>query len=259
MTNIQQKIKIIEEKQADRILEVLGSVGVSPKCMRYYFEAFTHRSFKAENEWPYADNERYEFLGDSILQSTISLFLIDRNIEATEGELTLLRTMFVRSETLTTLTMNLKLYPALLLSKGEAEQAHKFEVEFRKNNPFTLKYEPYCDLFEAFMAAYVMDIGLKHAMKWLRNLFNDVAGYIHLETYKKDAKTHLQELLQSQCHKLPKYSTKLDKANPKNGFYTEVYLEDTFLGCGYGKTKKSSQQGAAHNALQKKELLLGLK
>ncbi|MCK5847678.1 MAG: hypothetical protein KAH01_00605 [Caldisericia bacterium] len=251
MTNIRQKITDTEIRQKDIIIDVLGSLDIKPRCIRYYFEAFTHKSYKAENDWPYNDNERLEYLGDSIIETAISLFLFEKHINASEGDLSILRSVFVRGESLTGMTMKLKLYPVLLLSNGETIKARHFIEEYKCKKPFSVNYDPYGNLFEAFIAAYVMDIGVKTPIRWLKQIFNEMFLHIKTDRFLKDSKTKLQEVTQKCCHEKPDYKTFPDIAGIKNGFYSEVYLEKQFLGCGHGKTKKEAQQCAAQGALNK--------
>jgi ribonuclease-3 len=251
-----QNFKNIEIKHRDQILVALSSIGIQPKCLRFYHEAFTHRSFKIENDWPYQDNERLEFVGDSILQSTVSLFLADRHYNATQGELTVLRSVFVKTETLTTLTMKYNLHKAFLMSKGEQSTLEKFSRLYEKAQPYSQRYEPYCGLFEAVVAAIYYDCGSSFTTKWLHRIFLEVAHDRKEEKYVKDAKTLLQELTRKIYGSEPEYQTRLLPESPKLGFYAMVFVNDKYLGCGYGKSKKEAQKCAAQSVLQKKEKLI---
>ncbi|MDD4614961.1 MAG: ribonuclease III domain-containing protein [Caldisericia bacterium] len=246
----------MEISHRDRILEVLPLIGIQPKCLRYYHEAFTHRSFKIENDWPYQDNERLEFIGDSILQSTVSLFLMEQYFYAPQGDLTILRAMFVRTETLTAITMKYNLHKAFLMSKGEQPIAEKFCGLYKKAKPYKLRYEPYCGLFEALVAAHYYDCGSTCTTKWVRQLFSDVFQELEKEKYVKDPKTRLQELTRKLYGSEPKYTTRLTPESPKYGFFSKVFVNDKYLGCGYGKSKKESQKCAAQSVLQKGENLI---
>jgi ribonuclease-3 len=251
--NMAFNFKNIELKHRDRILEILPLIHIQPKCLRYYHEAFTHRSFKAENEWPYQDNERLEFVGDSILQSNVSLFLVNQYFHATQGELTILRALLVRSETLTTITMKYRLYNAFLVSKGEKSISEHFCKQYLKQSPYDSRYEPFCGLFEALVAAYYYDCGPSIVSKWLRGIFLETIQALSKEKYVKDSKTRLQEITRKIYGEEPYYQTHLSEENPKSGFFTKVFVKKQYLGCGYGRTKKESQKSAAQNILQKQK------
>jgi ribonuclease III len=251
-----QNFKNIEIKHRDQILLVLSSIGIQPKCLRFYHEAFTHRSFKIENDWPYQDNERLEFVGDSILQSTVSLFLVDQYYHASQGDLTILRSMFVKTETLTTLTMRYNLHKAFLMSKGEQPTLEKFSHLYEKAQPYTQRYEPYSGLFEAVVAAFYYDYGSITTTKWLHTIFLEITNDLGKEKYVKDPKTLLQELTRKMYGSEPEYQTRLAPENPKLGFYAMVFVNNKYLGCGYGKSKKEAQKCAAQSVLQRREKLI---
>lgn len=251
--NIVFNFKNIELKHRDRILGILPFIGIQPKCLRYYHEAFTHRSFKAENDWPYQDNERLEFVGDSILQSNVSLFLAKQYFHSTQGELTVLRAAYVRSETLTSLTMKYRLYHAFLMSKGEKYVSERFCRQYSDPTPNATRYEPYCGLFEALVAAYYYDCGPSVVSKWLQEIFVEIMQIVSSEKYVKDPKTRLQEITRKIYGEEPTYQTNLSEDSPKSGFFTKVFVKKQYLGCGCGRTKKESQKSAAQNVLQKKE------
>ena len=153
--------------------------------------AFSHKSY-SNNQ----NNERLEFLGDSILNSVISKYLFDRFDNEKEGLLTRMRAFLVKAETLITKAEELSLDKYIKLSKGTANLSKE-----RKNSILE-------DAFEALIGAIFIDGGWDIANEVILSIFNKDLKSLSSEMNFKDAKTELQELFQSMKYELPKYNTK---------------------------------------------------
>ena len=153
--------------------------------------AFTHKSYSNSK-----NNERLEFLGDSILNSVISKYLFDRFDNQKEGLLTRMRAFLVKAETLITKAEELSLDKYIKLSKGTANLSKE-----RKNSILE-------DAFEALIGAIFIDGGWDIANEVILSIFNTDLKSLSSEMNFKDAKTELQELFQSMKYELPKYNTK---------------------------------------------------
>ena len=153
--------------------------------------AFTHKSYRNSQ-----NNERLEFLGDSILNSVISKYLFDRFDNEKEGLLTRMRAFLVKAETLITKAEELSLDKYIKLSKGTANLSKE-----RKNSILE-------DAFEALIGAIFIDGGWDIANEVILSIFNKDLKSLSSEMNFKDAKTELQELFQSMKYELPKYNTK---------------------------------------------------
>lgn len=153
--------------------------------------AFTHKSYSNSQ-----NNERLEFLGDSILNSVISKYLFDRFDNEKEGLLTRMRAFLVKAETLITKAEELSLDKYIKLSKGTANLSKE-----RKNSILE-------DAFEALIGAIFIDGGWDIANEVILSIFNKDLKSLSSEMNFKDAKTELQELFQSMKYELPKYNTK---------------------------------------------------
>jgi len=149
--------------------------------------ALTHRSYAAEHY------EKLEFLGDSVLGCVIASYLISAYPDLAEGELSRLRSNLVKEETLVILAQQLDLGRCLKLGEGELKSAG-----FRR--PSIL-----ADALEAILGAVFMDTGFAAAEQVVLKLFVPYLASIDLKTLGKDAKTLLQEFLQSKYIALPTY------------------------------------------------------
>lgn len=150
-------------------------------------QAMTHRSFSAKN------NERLEFIGDSILNYVVAKMLFDAFPDLPEGRLSRLRANLVNQEVLAEIARELHLGDALFLGQGELKSGGF-------DRPSILS-----DAMEALFAAVSIDADFTHAERIVRQLFQKRITEIDLTAHAKDAKTLLQETLQGMRMPLPKY------------------------------------------------------
>ncbi len=147
--------------------------------------AFTHRSAGRPN------NERLEFLGDALLGAIIAELLYEVHPKASEGELSRLRAQLVNGQALAVVARDLELGDELKLGPGELKSGG-----FRRDSILA-------DAFEALIAAIYMDAGFDACRTAVRELFDE--RVTALRRSSKDAKTRLQEHLQSGGWPLPQY------------------------------------------------------
>ena len=150
--------------------------------------AFVHKSFDNKH-----NNERLEFLGDSILNSVIAQYLFLKFPNEKEGLLTRMRAHLVKAESLTKKSLELSLDDYIKLSKGTANLSSD-----RKNSILE-------DSFEALIGSIFLDSGWDQVNMITLNIFNKELLSLSADTEFKDSKTELQELLQSMKLELPKY------------------------------------------------------
>lgn len=150
--------------------------------------ALTHRSAGKRN------NERLEFLGDSILGAVISYELYQKFPNIDEGKLSRLRSHLVRGQTLATFGDKLGLADQLILGAGELRSGgHK-------------RGSIHADCVEAIFGAVFLDADYQTAKSVILRLFKDLLTTVDPKDSLKDAKTQLQEYLQKRGHALPQYN-----------------------------------------------------
>lgn len=206
-------------------------------------EALTHRSFLNEQKnLIHSSNERLEFLGDSILSFIVTSFLFQKKKRAQEGELTSLRSLLVRSETLARAAQKISLGDFLLLSKGEGKNG--------RSNPTLLS-----DAYEALIGAIFLDQGFTKARNFVKKTLLCDLKTILAETELLDMKGKLQMILQEKKKKTPTYRL-LSQRGPDHAkrFLVGVYVGKKLLAEGEGESLKKASQDAAANALKKMEL-----
>lgn len=162
----------------------LGYVFVQPQLLE---QALTHRSFGRDNY------ERLEFLGDAVLNLSISKTLLARYPNAKEGDLSRLRSHLVQERTLADLARRFALGPHLKLGEGELKTGGQ-------DRPSIL-----ADTLEALIGAIFVDANFETAHEKITQWFSPLLDTISVQDDKKDAKTQLQEYVQSLKEPLPHY------------------------------------------------------
>jgi len=196
-------------------------------------QALTHRSHGASN------NERLEYLGDGILNCVVGLMLYQRFPELPEGRLSRLRANLVNQDALHEIARDLDLGSYLRLGEGELKSGGA-------SRPSIL-----ADALESLFGAAFLDGGFETARAMIERLFNERICAINPLVQGKDAKTRLQEWLQSRHHGLPRY-TLVDTSGQAHAqtFHVECQiaaLKITTL--GQGCNRKTAEQVAAEVAL----------
>lgn len=227
-------------KKAEEFKQFQERVGYSFKNDKLLYQAFTHSSYVNEHrKKPYEDNERLEFLGDAVLELTISQFLYKKYPMMSEGELTKLRAAIVCEPSLVIFANNLSFGSLVLLGKGE-------EMTGGRARPALL-----ADVFEAFIGALYLDQGLDIVVQFLDEFvipkINEGA-FLHV----MDFKSQLQELVQRDSRGTLEYKILHEKGPAHNReFVSTVSLEGQVLGTGSGRSKKEAEQHAAQEALSR--------
>jgi len=203
--------------------------------------AFVHSSYVNElGDSDQEDNERLEFLGDSILGFVVSEWLFCRYPNAREGELTSMRAALVRREALARFARRLNLGDYLFLGHGEEESGG------RKRSA-TL-----CATFEAVVGAIYLDLGLEGVRGFLLPIVQADMDRESMAALHKDPKSRLQEWSQSSHGVLPRYR-QVDHAGPDHAkvFMFQVSIHDRRWGVGEGASKQDASQAAAAMALHR--------
>jgi len=201
--------------------------------------SLTHSSYANENKKNgVSSNERFEFLGDSLLGMAVAMLLYNSKPELTEGQMTKLRAEIVCEKNLASLATELDLGSCLILGRGEERGGGRYR-------PSIL-----ADAFEAVLAAVYLDGGFKPVEKLIQNFFGK-----HIDCPVKnytDHKTILQEMIQVKHGQTLAYSL-IDQQGPDHSkvFTVEAKLNGKTIGIGTGKSKKSAEQASAKAAIIK--------
>lgn len=199
-----------------------------------YRQALTHRSVSSNN------NERLEYLGDSLLGFFIAEWLFEHYPSYPEGDLTRLRAHLVRKETLAEIAREQNLGDIIQLGAGELKSGgiHRDSI--------------LADALEALIGAIYLSEGLQEANNFILGVFSERLNDIPTVDQLKDAKTKLQELLQSNGVALPEYilQGKVGKSGNET-FSIQCVIENCEQSFeGSGKSRRRAEQDAAENAYE---------
>lgn len=184
-------------------------------------------------------NERLEFLGDSVLQLTMTEYLFKRFNKKTEGELTKLRSLVVCENSLYEVSRVLELYKYIRMSRGEELTGGRERVSIQ------------ADAVEALIAAIYLDKGLETAKNFIFEYFGEIIEKAINHKIILDFKTELQEYLQKDGEVEIRYEvSKFDGPPHRRKFYMNLLVADKLRGTGVGYSKKEAEQNAAKEALK---------
>lgn len=221
----------------DALQKALGVTFRDPSLLE---QALVHRSYLNENpEFPLPSNERLEFLGDSLLGFVIAEELYRRFPHLSEGEMTRLRSVLVRMETLAHLAISLELGAYLYLGWGE-------EASGGRERPSNL-----ARMLEAVIGAILMDRGFDVAKEFVLRIFEGEMLTAIENKLTTDYKSRLQEVVQARHHVTPTYITAREEGPDHDKEFTvEVMVGRRVVGRGRGKSKRMAEMEAARIALE---------
>lgn len=214
------------------------------KIIKYQFQdishldqALVHRSSLNEQKQFKESNERYEFLGDAVLELWISDRIFARFSKFDEGKLTNLRALVVCTQNLAAVASNSKLGDFIYLSHGE-------ENHGGRTNQSIL-----ADTFEAILGSIYLDGGLTSAFEFLDLFLTESIERLSLKEIYKDPKSIFQEIAQAKEGITPNYKT-ISESGPdhQKTFEVGVYLNDKLIAKGAGNSKQKAEEAASINA-----------
>jgi ribonuclease-3 len=202
-------------------------------------EALTHRSYLHQSNEEGEDNERLEFLGDSVIELTVSHLLLTRFPHIDEGGLSKARAVLVKEATLASLARSVGLGEALRLGRGEEETGGREKDSILAGG------------IEALAAAVYLDGGYEEAFRVIEKLFTPLLEGMKGELQDQDFKTRLQEFTQRRLNSTPHYIV-TDEEGPDHDktFEVVISLGGKTYGMGRGRSKKEAEQRAAEEALR---------
>lgn len=208
-------------------------------------EALTHPSFQKKSlKKKTTNNQRLEFLGDSVLDLIVTEHLYRKLASFSEGKLTKIKSVMVSKEILAKWANRLSLGKHIILGKGEDSTGGRKKLSIL------------ADCLEALLGAVYLDSGLQKAKNIISTFIKEETELIVKGKHGEDYKTLLQEISQKKMKCLPEYCLIKEKGpDHKKIFCIEVKLKKITYGTGTGENKKEAEQVAAHNALKKLKVL----
>ncbi len=201
--------------------------------------AFAHRSFANESNKEVDNNERLEFLGDSVLGLVVAEYLFENLSDRAEGDLAKIKSFVVSEDSLAEVARRIEVHTYILIGKGE------------ENSGGRNKKALLADCMEAIIGAFFVDSGFRPARKFvLRHVVPEITKVLE-NRHRKDYKTLLQEYVQKTYKTYPRYRL-VKKTGPDHDktFWIEVVVDEKSYGPGKGANKKEAEQNAAALAFE---------
>ena len=216
--------------------ELFHKLGIKPKDLRLYKQAFSHSSYANEHKEK-QDYERLEFLGDAIVDLVVADYLYS-NKNISEGEMTKLRSSYVCENALAVYSNDLDLSRYIRVGVGEEHSGGKHRKAI------------IADIFESLMAAIYLDLGFSTVR---RIILEVIVPYIENPkvNFFNDYKSALQEYVQAEQDTI--HYNLIDEVGPSHDktFTVDVLVDGIVYGRGVGSSKKEAEQEAAKVALDK--------
>ncbi|PIR01563.1 MAG: ribonuclease III [Nitrospinae bacterium CG11_big_fil_rev_8_21_14_0_20_45_15] len=202
-------------------------------------KALTHKSYTHENKEQFRHNERFEFLGDSVLDLIVSDFMVRRYSEYNEGVLSKIRAAVVNETSLAGFAREIDLGRFLLLGRGEENTGGRDKSSLLAN------------AFEALAGAIFFDGQLEPVRRALFPFLKKEIERNDGAAFFRDFKSDLQEYTQNKLNCVPVYKV-VGESGPDHDklFEVAVWVKKNLQGKGVGKTKKEAEQSAAMMALE---------
>ena len=196
--------------------------------------ALCHRSYTNEINQDIDNNEKLEFLGDSVLGLVVADYLYATLTDKAEGDLARIKSFVVSEDALEIIAKSLRLDNFILIGKGEEYSGGRSKKTI------------IADAMEAIIGAYFLDSGFKSAKEFVLRFMVPEINKVLENRHQKDYKTLLQEWVQKKYKAYPRYSL-IKKTGPDHDrtFWIEVEVNGTAYGPGKGKNKKEAEQAAA--------------
>ncbi len=201
--------------------------------------AFCHRSFVNESQEEVDNNERLEFLGDSILGMVVADYLFRLLPDKAEGDLSKIKSHVVSEDSLASMAMSLGVDKIVRVGRGE-------DLSGGRHKKALLS-----DCMEALIGAWYLDAGYDKAARFVLNYLRESIEMVLANKHKKDYKTLLQETVQKHFRCYPKYViNKKTGPDHQRTYWVDVFVDEAEFGPGRGSTKKNAEQEAARIALE---------
>ena len=219
-----------QQQQIERLCRHLGYEFTDQSLIQ---KALTHRS--ASNH----HNERLEFLGDAVLGMVVAKALFAKFPNVDEGQLSRMRSSLVKGKTLAVIAKEINLGDYIYLGEGELKSGG-----FRRASILA-------DAFEAVIGAVYLDSGFEQASGLILKLYGERLTQLDPDSVRKDPKTRLQELLQSQRFSLPEYELLSVTGEPHQQTFEVACTvsEKSIKTFGTGSSRRNAEQLAAEKAI----------
>lgn len=231
--------QLLSSERMEKLARFQEGLGIHFTNMNLLDQAFHHRSYVNEAGPGAQNNERLEFLGDSVLGMVTATFLYQTMQNHPEGDLAKIKSVVVSEMTLSAIAVRIGIDKCLCLGKGEEHSGGRSKKAIL------------ADAVEAVFGAYYLDSGFEAAEKLVLELLVPEIEKVWEDRYTKDYKTILQEWDQKQFKETPKYElVKITGPDHDRIFWVSVVVNGRTFGPETGKNKREAEQKAAKHAYE---------
>ncbi len=222
------------------IEELFKALNIKPNDVHIYEQALTHPSFNSDADTKHSDYERYEYMGDAVLDYVSADLIFKAFPDMEPGNMSKLRSYLVKSHSLSNYARKIRLFDYIRVG-------HSLSQNQIQNSDKILE-----DAFEAFIGAIYLDQGIEFVFNYIKSvLFEDILRFGKEDL--TDYKSKLQEEMQAEYRESVHYVTISENGPAHDRTYVvNVMFNEIVLASGTGKTKKAAEEDAAKNALQKR-------
>jgi len=230
---------MVKRERREELASLQKTLGYTFREIKLLNKALTHKSYVNETDGDLKHNERFEFLGDSVLDLIVSEYMVRKFSDYKEGVLSKIRAGVVNESCLAKLALNIDLGAFLLLGRGEEMSGGRKKASLLAN------------AYEAMAGAIYFDSDLDTAAKiLLPGIKKEITSFIETPE-SRDYKSDLQEYTQNKMACIPAYQvTKEIGPDHEKQFEIIVSIKDKSRGKGMGRSKKEAEQAAAKMALE---------
>lgn len=227
------------DKRENLLMILQEALGYFFNNPNFLSKALTHKSYGNEKNGSVKNNERFEFLGDSVLDMIVSDYTVKNYSDHSEGALSKIRASVVNESCLAELARKINLGKFLLLGKGEDLSGGRDKSSLLAN------------AFEAVAGAVYFDSNMETAFKVFLPLLQDEINKFANTCDFRDFKSDLQEYTQNKLNCIPVYKV-VNETGPDHSkiFEVKVVVKKEIWGQGKGRSKKEAEQAAARDALE---------
>jgi len=234
-----RKQKKIRYKQLEKLQKILR---IKFKNKSLLLRALTHRSFVNESGKNIRDNERLEYLGDSVLGLVVNEYLFKHFEDYREGKLAKIKSAIVSEASLSKIAGGIPLGNFISMGKGEERSGGGDRPSILANT------------LEAIIGAFYLDSGLKSCRKFVLSLIKEDIESVNSLTYLRDPKTTLQEYVQKKYKERPLYEV-IEERGPdhRKEFTVKLIINGREVSTGQGTSKRLAETNAARASLKRIE------
>ena len=237
--NIMSFIVYTEEKRIKQLNKFQSLINIKFNNVYLLNRALTHRSYVNESEIKVKDNERLEYLGDSVLALVINEYLFKRFEDYQEGNLAKIKATVVSENMLVNIAEELSIGEYLLLGKGEENSGGRTRASIQANS------------VEALIGALYIDKGLRYTKNFILGLFKKHITQVDKIPTMRDPKTTLQEIVQKKYKDKPVYSLLSEEGPDHEKIFTiALIVNNRTISTAKGSSKRKAEIEAARMALK---------